>query len=79
MCKKQTTAVELVVATLRRLRQEDHGASLGYKQLKTTTAKNSSRETPYIYLSQNLETLTGLETFPFPLSQFLPPLTSLFS
>jgi hypothetical protein len=37
------------VATLRRLRQEDHGASLDYKQLKTTTSKNSSRETPYTY------------------------------
>lgn len=46
MCKIQTTAVELGVVTLRRLRQEDHRASLSYKQPNKTTAKNSSRKTP---------------------------------
>lgn len=45
MCKKQTT-VELDVVTLRRLRQEDHGASLGYinnqrrQQTKTAVEKH---------------------------------------
>lgn len=39
MCKKQTTAVELAVATLRRLRQEVH--RLGYTQPKKTTAKSA--------------------------------------
>lgn len=45
MCKIQTTAGELGVATLR-LRQEDCGAILGYQQQDNNNNKNSSRKTP---------------------------------
>lgn len=44
MCKKQTPAVKLAAATLRRLRQEVHGASLGYKQPKKTIAKTAVKK-----------------------------------